>query len=68
MKTKSFYEQIREEFEDSDDTYCAYCRVLNGGNGCDCGNHAWRYFHQFDEASQREIINAEMSIPFGEKL
>ena len=57
MKSNSRYEKIREELEDSDNTYCGFCLVLNDGSGCDCGNHAWRYFHQLDEATQREIIS-----------
>lgn len=63
MKFKSFYEQIREELEDSDNTYCGFCLVLNGGSGCNCGNHSWKYFHQLDEASQMEIISQEFDLP-----
>ena len=68
MKLKSLYEQYVEEFSASDEKYCAYCLVINGGNGCDCGQHAWRHFSELDENSQKQIINEKLSIPFGEKL
>ena len=68
MKLKSLYEKYVEEFSASDEKYCAYCLVINGGNGCDCDQHAWRYFSELDENSQKQIINEELSIPFGEKL
>jgi len=67
MKSKSLYQTYVEEFSDSDERYCAYCLVNDGGNGCDCDQHAWRTFTELDDESQREIINQELSIPFAEK-
>lgn len=67
MKSKTLYETYVEEFSHSDEQYCAYCLVHNGGNGCDCDQHAWRTFGELDDDSQRQIINQELSIPFGEK-
>ena len=62
MKYKGWYEKIVEEFEDSSNKYCAYCLILDGGHGCDCGQHAWRTFSELDEASQKEIINQEFDL------
>lgn len=59
MKSKSFYEKIVEEFEDSDTRYCGCCLVIESSNGCDCDQRAWRTFTELDEASQKEIINQE---------
>ena len=67
MKSKSLYELYVEEFSSSDEQYCAYCLVINGGHGCDCDQRAWRTFGELDDASQRQIINEELSIPFTEK-
>jgi len=59
---KSLYEQIVEEFTNSDNKYCACCLVLEGNNGCDCDQRAWRTFGELDEASQKEIINQEFDL------
>ena len=59
MKSKSFYEKIVEEFEDSDTRYCGCCLIIESNNGCDCDQRAWRTFTELDEASQKEIINRE---------
>ena len=59
MKSKSFYEKIVEEFEDSDTRYCGCCLVIESSNGCDCDQRAWRTFTELDETSQKEIINQE---------
>ena len=66
MKSKSLYEQYVDAFSESDDQYCAYCLVSNGGHGCDCDQRAWRTFTELDDASQRQVINQELSIPFAE--
>ena len=62
MKSKSWMEQIMEEFTDSDNRYCAYCLVLEGNGGCDCGQRAWRTFGELDEASQKEVISQEFDL------
>lgn len=62
MKFKGFYEQIVEEFESSDNRYCAYCLVLEGNGGCDCDQRAWRTFGELDEASQKEVISQEFDL------
>lgn len=62
MKSKSFYEQIVEEFTDSDNRYCACCLVLESNGGCDCDQRAWRTFGELDEASQKEIISQEFDL------
>jgi hypothetical protein len=62
MKSKSWMEQIMEEFESSDNRYCAYCLVLEGGHGCDCDQRAWRTFGELDEASQKEVISQEFDL------
>jgi hypothetical protein len=59
---KSLYEQLIEEFTNSDATYCAYCLVHNGGHGCDCDQRAWRTFGELDEASQKEVISQEFDL------
>ena len=68
MKLKSLYESYVEEFSMGDEQYCEYCLVINGGDGCDCDQHAWRHFSCLDEKSQKEIINRELAIPFGGKV
>ena len=62
MKSKSFYEQIVEEFTDSDNRYCSCCLVLESNGGCDCDQRAWRTFGELDEASQKEIISQEFDL------
>lgn len=62
MKFKSWMEQIYEEFESSDNRYCAYCLVIESSNGCDCDQRAWRTFGELDEASQKEVISREFDL------
>ncbi len=62
MKFKSWMEQIYEEFENSDNKYCAYCLVIEGNGECDCDQRAWRTFGELDEASQKEIISQEFDL------
>lgn len=62
MKSKSWYEQIVEEFEDSDNRYCSCCLVLEGNGGCDCDQRAWRTFGELDEVSQKEVISQEFDL------
>jgi hypothetical protein len=59
---KSLYEQLVEEFTNSDNKYCAYCLVLESNNGCDCDQRAWRTFGELDEASQKEVISQEFDL------
>jgi hypothetical protein len=59
---KSLYEQLIEEFTNSDNKYCACCLVLEGNNGCDCDQRAWRTFGELDEASQKEVISQEFDL------
>lgn len=59
---KSLYEQLIEEFTNSDNKYCACCLILEGNNGCDCDQRAWRTFGELDEASQKEIISQEFDL------
>lgn len=67
MKSKSLLEQYKEEFSMSDDRFCAYCLVIESTDGCDCDQRAWRTFGELDDDGQRQVINQELSIPFGEK-
>lgn len=62
MKSKSWMEQIVEEFTDSDNRYCSCCLVLEGNGGCDCDQRAWRTFGELDEASQKEVISQEFDL------
>jgi len=59
---KSLYEQIVEEFTNSDNKYCSCCLVLEGNNGCDCDQRAWRTFGELDEVSQKEVISQEFDL------
>lgn len=62
MKSKSWMEQIIEEFTDSDTKYCAYCLCIEDNGGCDCDQRAWRTFGELDEASQKEVISQEFDL------
>lgn len=59
---KSLYEQLIEEFTNSDNKYCACCLVIESNNGCDCDQRAWRTFGELDEASQKEVISQEFDL------
>ena len=59
---KSLYEQLIEEFTNSDNKYCSCCLVLEGNGGCDCDQRAWRTFGELDEASQKEVISQEFDL------
>jgi hypothetical protein len=59
---KSLYEQLVEEFTNSDNKYCSCCLVLEGNGGCDCDQRAWRTFGELDEASQKEVISQEFDL------
>jgi hypothetical protein len=59
---KSLYEQLVEEFTNSDNKYCSCCLVLESNNGCDCDQRAWRTFDELDEASQKEVISQEFDL------
>lgn len=66
MKSKTFYEQIREEFMSSSQEYCAYCSDERSGMSC-CGENHWVEFKDLDKDSQDQIINAEFDKAYGEK-
>ena len=64
MKSKTLYETYVEEFSHSDEQYCAYCLVHNGGNGCDCNQRAWRTFYELDDDTQIKVINEQLGHAF----
>lgn len=65
MKSKDFYEQIREEFMDSSVEYCVYCSEERSGMSC-CGENHWVEFKDLDKDSQDQIINEEFDKAYGE--
>jgi len=64
MKFKSLLDQYKEEFNMSDDRFCAYCLVLESTDGCDCDQRAWRTFDELDDQSQLRLINEETGHAF----
>jgi len=65
MKVKSLYEQYKQEFMQSSQTYCCYCcQPQDGKIGCCQENHFVEFRDLYPE-DQQAIINEELELVFG---
>ena len=60
MKTKSLYEEYKEEFMKSEREYCYYCLEPKGDKWHCCHENHFGTFSDLYEEDQQEIINNEL--------
>ena len=66
MKMQSFHDELRAEFSNSSQEYCAYCNDERSGMSC-CGENHWILFGDIEKDSQDAIIQAEFDRVYGVK-
>ena len=59
MKMSTLAREMHEEFMRDSTEYCCYCYEVRSGIGC-CGENHFAKYSEMDEATQQEVLAAEI--------